>query len=155
VTRSATGFAEEAARVPAAAWEVPVHGLNGPDHPAWFTLFRRLTEVEIHHADLGAGYGPRDWPAAFVADELDRVTEQFAGRDDVPACLLELADTGQRVRLGPPAAGAGDVTTVSGPSWRVLAWLTGRDDGAALSASGGQDPASGRGGLPPKLPKWS
>jgi maleylpyruvate isomerase len=155
VTRSATGFAEEAARVPAAAWDVPVHGLNGPDHPAWFTLFRRLTEVEIHHADLGAGYGPQDWPAGFVADELDRVTGQFAGRDDVPACLLELADTGQRVRLGPAAAGPGDVTTVSGPSWRVLAWLTGRDDGAALSASGGQDPASGRGGLPPKLPKWS
>jgi maleylpyruvate isomerase len=144
VTRSATGFAEEAARVPAAAWEVPVHGLNGPDHPAWFTLFRRLTEVEIHHADLGAGYGPQDWPAGFVADELDRVTGQFAGRGDVPACVL-----------GPPAAGTGDVTTVSGPGWRVLAWLTGRDDGAALSASGGQDPASGRGGLPPKLPKWS
>jgi maleylpyruvate isomerase len=155
VERSAAGFAEEAARVPATAWEVPVHGLNGPDHPAWFTLFRRLTEVEIHHADLGAGYGPPDWPEAFVADELERVAGQFAGRDDVPACVLELDDTGQRLRLGPgPAPGPGDVTTVAGPGWQVLAWLTGRDDGAALTVSGGQDPAGGPGGLPPKLPKW-
>ena len=106
VAQSATEFADEVARVPAAAWDVPVHGLNGPGHPAWFTLFRRLTEVEIHHADLGAGYGPSDWPAAFVADELERVTGQFAGRDDVPACVLELADTGRRLRLGPGSAAA-------------------------------------------------
>jgi maleylpyruvate isomerase len=133
-----------------------VHGLNGPDHPAWFTLFRRLTEVEIHHADLGAGYRPSDWPAAFVADELERVAGNFAGRDDVPACLLELAGTGQRLRIGPgSAAGTGDVTTVAGPAWQVLAWLTGRDDGAALTVTGGQGPPGGAGGLPPKLPKWS
>src|SRR5256714_5797907 len=45
VEQSAAAFAAEAARVPARAREVPVHGINGPDHPAWFTLFRRLTEV--------------------------------------------------------------------------------------------------------------
>jgi maleylpyruvate isomerase len=156
VRQSAAEFAGQVARVPATAWDVPVHGLNGPDHPAWFTLFRRLAEVEIHHADLGAGYGPSDWPSAFVADELERVTGQFAGRDDVPACVLELAGTGQRFRLGPgPAAAPEGAATVAGPGWRVLAWLTGRDDGAALTVSGGPDPAGGQGGLPPKLPKWS
>ena len=31
---------------------------------------RRLVEVELHHCDLGAGYGPGDWPAAFAAMEL-------------------------------------------------------------------------------------
>src|SRR5271170_6714682 len=41
----------------------------------------------------------------------------------------------------------------------LLAWLIGRDAGAALSVSSGpadtgQEPAAGRGGLPPKLPKW-
>jgi len=32
--RSAGAFAAEARRVPASAWDVPVHGINGPDHPA-------------------------------------------------------------------------------------------------------------------------
>ena len=31
---------------------------------------RRLVEVELHHGDLGAGYGPADSPAAFTAMEL-------------------------------------------------------------------------------------
>ena len=26
--------------------------------------------MELHHCDLAAGYGPGDWPAAFVAMEL-------------------------------------------------------------------------------------
>ena len=46
-------------------------------------LVRRLGEVEIHHVDLGAGYAPPDWPAPFVADQLERAAWQFAGRDDV------------------------------------------------------------------------
>jgi hypothetical protein len=33
-------------------------------------LTRRLVEVELHHCDLGIGYGPADWPAAFAAMDL-------------------------------------------------------------------------------------
>jgi maleylpyruvate isomerase len=146
VARSAAAFAAEAAGLPASAWDVPVHGLTGPEHPAWLTLFRRLTEVEMHHADLGLSYIPADWPAQFVADELELVTGQFARRDDVPACQVEVTglpgEPRQRFVLGQ----AGPVT-VSGPGWRVLAWLTGRDDGAALSA--------GSGGPAPGLPARS
>jgi len=29
-------------------------------------LTRRLVEVELHHADLGSGYTPADWPASFA-----------------------------------------------------------------------------------------
>src|SRR2546421_1775627 len=94
VEQSAAAFAAEAARVPASAWEVPVHGINGPDHPAWFTLFRRLTEVEIHHVDLRAGYAPPDWPELFVADQLEQVTGNFSARDDVPPCAIEVAGNG-------------------------------------------------------------
>ena len=160
VEQSAAAFAAEAATLPAGAWEAPVRGMNGPEHPAWFTLVRRLGEVEIHHVDLGAGYAPPDWPAPFVGDQLERAAWLFAGRDDVPACVIEVAGTGQRFELGPASAGrATGAVTVAGPGCWVLAWLTGRDAGTALSVSGGpagtgQEPADGHGGLPPKLPTW-
>jgi maleylpyruvate isomerase len=159
--QSAAAFAAEAAAVPDGAWDVLVRGMNGPGHPAWFTLFRRLTEVEMHHVDLGRGYGPADWPASFVADELERVRGQFADRDDVPACVIEVTGTGQRFPLGPaPAGRAGAGVTVAGPGCWLLAWLTGRDAGTALAVrtgptGPGQEPAAVPGGLPPKLPKWT
>jgi maleylpyruvate isomerase len=145
--RAAAGFAEEAASLPAAAWDAPVRGFTGPEHPAWYTLFRRLIEVEFHHVDLGAGYAPPDWPVPFVADQLDHVIRQFARRDDVPAFVLEVTGTGQRLPVGPASA---DSVTVAGPGCWLLAWLTGRDEGTTLSVS----PASGTGPVPPKLPKW-
>jgi maleylpyruvate isomerase len=147
LARAAAGFADEADRLPVAAWNRPVRGFTGPEHPAWYTLFRRLTEVEFHHVDLGAGYAPPDWPAQFVADELEGVIRQFARRDDVPACVLEVTGTGQRLRVGP---GGSPAVTVAGPGCWLLAWLTGRDAGTMLSVS----PASGTSPLPPKLPKW-
>ncbi|HUA27561.1 MAG TPA: maleylpyruvate isomerase family mycothiol-dependent enzyme [Streptosporangiaceae bacterium] len=152
---SAAAFAREAAGVPAGSWTVMV---GAPEHAAWFTLLRRLGEVEIHHVDLGAGYGPADWPGPFVADELERVMGQYADRDDVPPCLLELSDTGQRLVLGPPAApgqAREDEVTVRGPACWMLAWLIGRDPGRALAVRTGQEPADGASALPPKLPNWS
>jgi hypothetical protein len=45
--------------------------LDGMDFfPAAELLTRRLVEVELHHCDLGAGYGPGDWPAVFADMEL-------------------------------------------------------------------------------------
>ena len=41
-----------------------------PDSPARTLPYRRRQEVEIHHLDLGLGYGPADWPAAFVERTL-------------------------------------------------------------------------------------
>jgi maleylpyruvate isomerase len=34
--------------------------------------FRRWREVAVHHADLGLGFGPHDWDAAYVDTELPR-----------------------------------------------------------------------------------
>ncbi len=44
--------------------------LDSAPFPAARLLTRRLAEVELHHCDLGAGYGPDDWPAAFAAMDL-------------------------------------------------------------------------------------
>jgi maleylpyruvate isomerase len=52
------------------AWQFPVRVLDSAPFPAVELLTRRLVEVELHHCDLGTGYGPGDWPAAFAAMDL-------------------------------------------------------------------------------------
>jgi len=56
--------------LPDQAWQVRVRVLDSPPFPAAELLTRRLVEVELHHCDLGTGYGPADWPAVFAAMEL-------------------------------------------------------------------------------------
>jgi maleylpyruvate isomerase len=68
---SAERFRTAAGAVPVEAWERPVVLPAGSSAPATQLLVRRLVELELHHADLAAGYGPRDWPEAFVVLELD------------------------------------------------------------------------------------
>jgi len=149
--QSAAALAAEAASLPDSAWGAAVHGISGPGHPAWFTLFRRLSEVEIHHVDLGLSYEPADWPGEFVTDELDLVAGNFASRDDVPGCEVEVkgpdGEPVQRFVFRSAQAGRDtDPVTISGPGWLVLAWLSGRDDGTALSVAGG--------GRAPRMPPW-
>jgi maleylpyruvate isomerase len=143
LTDSASAFAAEAARLNGADWSAEVHGRGGRSHPGWYTVWRRLSEVEIHHVDLGAGYRPADWPADFAAQRLAATASEF----QVPECprvTLRAADSGAGYEIG-----AGDGTaplTVTGPTRQVLAWLIGRSDGAGLAA----DPA----GPLPALPSF-
>ena len=68
---SAMALRTVARQLPDARWQVPVRMLDGTDFfPAAELLTRRLAEVELHHCDLGAGYGPGDWPAFFADMEL-------------------------------------------------------------------------------------
>ena len=67
---SAMAFRFVARRLPDEGWHVPVRILDSAPFPAAALLTRRLVEVELHHCDLGAGYGPGSWPAAFAAMEL-------------------------------------------------------------------------------------
>lgn len=78
---------------------------------------RRWREVEVHHADLGLGYGPQDWPAAYVRSELRVLTMLWDSRR--PMGLTGL----------PPEALAADDRT-------RLAWLLGRTEIAGLPAAG-------------------
>ena len=94
--------------------------------------------------DLDIGYRVADWPDSFAAERLPGVAGSFAGRDDAPACLVEVTGTGQAFRIGP--AGAGGEARVSGPPRALLAWLIGRGDGTRLDV----DPA----GPAPVLPPW-
>lgn len=67
---SAMAWRTVARQLPDDAWQVPVRILDSVPFPAAQLLARRLVEVELHHCDLGAGYVPADWPAAFAAMEL-------------------------------------------------------------------------------------
>ena len=64
---SAERFLDEVANVTGEQWEVPVRTLSSDRFfPARDVLKSRRTEVEVHHADLGAGYSPADWSEDFV-----------------------------------------------------------------------------------------
>jgi len=68
---SAMALRTVARQLPDDGWQVPVRMQDpGPRFPAAELLTRRLVEVELHHCDLGAGYGPAGWPTAFAAMEL-------------------------------------------------------------------------------------
>ncbi len=67
---SAMAFRTIMRQLPDEAWQVQVRVLDSAPFPAADLPVRRLVEVELHHCDLGSGYGPADWPAAFAALEL-------------------------------------------------------------------------------------
>lgn len=83
---TATASALEAAwgRMTAEAWQE--HGLaQGEPWPCRALPFHRWREVELHHADLGLGYVPGDWPDDYVDLELPlalrALPERLAGED--------------------------------------------------------------------------
>jgi len=93
----------------------------------------RLREVEIHHADLAAGYGYADWPTATAADFLDR----DAGRYDGAGFTAHATDLDRDWTFGSPAT---DAPVVSGPASALAWWATGRDPGSDLTSSTGTLP---------------
>lgn len=139
LTRSAEDFLARARELSEDAWSADVRGFRGPAHPAWFTLHRRLAEVEIHHVDLAAGYGPADWPEWFVTDMLYRVTGQLAADPHAPSAIITDSQTGRQFFLrqdaaapGAPDAGRASLE-IAGPGRILLAWLLGRDSGGELT----------------------
>jgi maleylpyruvate isomerase len=146
VAASAAAFAAAAAAMPGPAWAAEVGGRRW-SHPAWYALWRRVTEVQIHHVDLGLEYGPGDWPAAFAATSLRSISGQFAARPDCPPARLLAADSGAEYAIGTgTGSAAGTTVTVTGPTRPLLAWLIGRGQGEQLTVA----PA----GPLPEVPAW-
>jgi maleylpyruvate isomerase len=143
VAESAGLFAAEAERLGGQDWTARVAGIRGYGHQAWFTLWRRLSELEIHHVDLGLGYRVTDWPAEFASQCLERAAGDFT-KPDSPAAVLRSADDGSEYLIGPDGAPA--KVTISGPTREVLAWLIGRSTGDSLVT----EPA----GPLPRVPSW-
>ncbi|MEU8150454.1 maleylpyruvate isomerase family mycothiol-dependent enzyme [Nonomuraea sp. NPDC048901] len=117
-------LAAEIHDLPEAAWRATVSGMRPPPHPAWYVLVRRLREVEVHHVDLGAGYGPADWPETFVDRELHDCLRCWPyARSTVSEITLRGGRTWRDLGPGP---------AVEGDAADVLAWLIGRSDGTGV-----------------------
>ena len=91
--------------------------------------FRRWREVEIHHVDLGLGYGVDDWPDCYVEVELARAIAGLRvrlGPGPGPGLEIRATDTGERWVV--PGNGSPE-RPVTGERRILLAWLVGRRDG--------------------------
>lgn len=96
--------------------------------------FRRWRETEIHHADLGLGFGVDDWSAPYVERELPLQLAQLADRLPGGAAVELRATDARGVWAVPP--GALEPLVVSAPLRRILAWLVGRGGYAGAPALG-------------------
>ena len=111
---------------------------DGPVLPLPALPEARLREVEVHHADLGVGYGPEDWSQDFAVAVLEQALRDRAGTG--PLCLRAL-DLDRAWWLDEPT---GDAVVVTGPLRALAWWALGRGDRAGLHASAGRPPSLGR-----------
>ena len=117
-----------------ADWERTVELRNGVTDLVYSLPFRRLIEIELHHVDLGYGYGLDDLPAAFVERELTNMARRFAGHPGVPVAVELRTEDGVARHTGAAVADAGEPLVVSGSATALVGWLTGRSSGSGLSA---------------------
>lgn len=122
-------------------WDEPTESLMAGRRPARELVRARWWELEFHHVDLAMGFGPQQWPRAFVSTALPRIVAGIPIRRsqdlEVPATrwLLVTEDgsgswlveeSGSAVTVSPADAGHAADASVTGPSWATLVWLMGR-----------------------------
>ncbi|HEY7918892.1 MAG TPA: maleylpyruvate isomerase family mycothiol-dependent enzyme [Streptosporangiaceae bacterium] len=109
VADSAMALRTIARQLPDQAWAYPVRILDSAPFPAVQLLTRRLVEVELHHCDLAAGYGPADWPGTFASLELaEPMRTQRQDRLSRPQELLDSVPPPRPARVpGQPRKGIG------------------------------------------------
>lgn len=90
VAETATRLEAVCLSVPEAAWERPTRTVSGVERPARTMMLTRWQEVEVHHADLGLGHEPKDWPDGLLDIWLPRELERLSKRTDRTALLAWL-----------------------------------------------------------------
>lgn len=114
---------------------------SGAQAFGWEIPLLRVREVEIHHADLGAGYGPDDWSPEFARRTLDQLAKLFRDERDCPVGTLVATDADARWEV------SADGPELSGAMRDLAAWLVGRSAGERLALSP-------TGEVPP-APRWT
>lgn len=134
VRASADRFTAALEAVPDDGWDTKVVRREGDELTTAEIPLARLVEVEVHHADLAAGYGPDDWPERFAVDFLDQLVATMP-------VSVTVCPSGSE-----PVERSGEVPVVSGPPAHLAAWLAGRSAGSGLTVT----PT----GPLPKVPTW-
>ena len=114
---------------------------SGATAYGWEIPAIRTREVEIHHVDLDAGYGPDDWDPDFAGRTLDQLAGLFKDARDCPVGTLVAVDRDARWEV------AAEGPELTGSTTQLAAWLTGRSSGDGLVLSGA--------GEVPPAPRWS
>lgn len=141
--RSVTGAFARAATDAAAAvadWTAAGTFDRVPGGPALLAAdipYMRWREVEIHHADLGLGYGPADWEPEFArylfdAAAYDRDGEAAMTVSAAGGPSYELGDAGPGTMAGPAGSGAAG-PNIRGTAADLAWWLVGRGAGEGLT----------------------
>jgi maleylpyruvate isomerase len=162
LTAAAERFAAAVEAMTPAAWVVPVRHLNGRELRPPQVVWGRLREIEVHHVDLDAGYGPGDWSDAFTLHLLREIVGEAGpgwpvlrvSADDLQfSATIRAGSAGAGAETGTGSAetgaetGAGSAPVeVRGPARALAAWLIGRSNGDDLSHTGD--------GALPDLPNW-
>lgn len=107
LSESAERFRNELASMPEQAWQRRVRVLAGADFPAAQLLNRWLVEIELHHTDLDAGYGPEQWPSAFAHVPLPEPMRtqredrrRWGGTPEPPATSVRILLVSGSTRVG-------------------------------------------------------
>jgi len=98
----------------------------------------RWRELEIHHADLDAGYSCADWTQDFAEHLLDAMAKRLRPEQ---AFEVKPLDSSRTWLLGDGGEAEYAVPIVTGPAADLGWWLTGRPPSAALSCSRGELPS--------------
>lgn len=115
---------------------------GGTSFPAGAALGMRWREVEIHHADLDAGYSFADWPLAFSVAAAEVLTSPDGPPRAWPSPFeVQARDAGRSWRVGDGEPRQ----VVSGDAAPLVWWLSGRGEGVGLQTDQGELP---------EVPRW-
>ncbi|MGW4273478.1 maleylpyruvate isomerase N-terminal domain-containing protein [Streptomyces seoulensis] len=138
VRESARSWQRAVETLPGPAWDATIVPFTGERCTPRRILVIRLRELVLHLVDLDVGHEMAGIPATARDIVLADVIGYYAEAGKTPAFTLSDAAGVELARF----AGGGPV--VSGERAELLAWLSGRGDGALLDAPGGL----------PALPPW-
>lgn len=128
-------LADALAAVPQDRSEVSIERLPGGRS---FTVadvpWMRWIEVEVHHADLDAGYAHTSWPLTLCAEVLDAALTRSLPSGPLTAYAVDLDRRWVYGEGGP---------TVSGRAADLAWWLSGRGTGDGVTSERGELPQIG------------
>lgn len=113
-------FVQQALDLPEDRWDATVKTVSGWPHPAWYVLYRRWRETEVHHVDLAAGYTVNGWPTSYVRWELTDTLASLKAEKALEVSRATASDLGLTVDF--PADGP----ALEAPGRTLLGWVTGR-----------------------------